>query len=670
MSDLGYLSLIGALALSVYATVALFVGARRRLPELVRSGRNAAIGAAVLIGIAFLALEYLLIVQDFNVEYVARQTSIGQPLFYTVTGIWGGQEGSLLFWVLLLSLYMLGVMWIHRDDAPELMPYTLSVMSFVMTFFLIVLNFAAQPFERLDFVPADGQGLNPLLQHPAMIMHPPNLYAGFVGFTVPYAFAMAALLSGRTGATWVRLSRRWTLIAWMFLGLGMFLGGWWAYNELGWGGYWAWDPVENASLMPWLTGTAFLHSVMVQEQRGMFKVWNMLLIILTFVLSIFGTFLTRSGILDSIHAFAVSSIGTYFLVFIAITLLGSLALLYERLSLLKSDGELDSIFSREAAFLLNNILFLGIWFAVFWGTIYPIISEVVTGRRIFVGPPYFNVVAGPLLLAMLALMGIGPLLPWRRTSWTHTRRHVIPPLIVAAGVMGLLPLVGVRRPIVVVACGVVTFAAVGHLLEFWRGWQAQRRRSTAHPVRALLDLIAKNRRRYGGYIVHLGVLLLTIGIIGSKFYEETTDITLAPGQTVRVGDDYVVQYLDVTVSRDETKESVTALLHLWRGDRFLGTMAPALDFYFKVPGGQRETEVDVRSTLLEDFYVVLTGVNEDGTATFKIFINPLVLWVWTGGLLLLFGTWVAMWPDPREERILERLRAREVARRGLAAGRA
>ncbi|MDQ7029137.1 MAG: cytochrome c-type biogenesis CcmF C-terminal domain-containing protein [Ardenticatenia bacterium] len=527
-----------------------------------------------------------------------------------------------------------------------------------------MLNFSAPPFERLDFVPADGQGLNPLLQNPAMIMHPPNLYAGFVGFTVPYAFAMAALLSGRTGATWVRLSRRWTLIAWMFLGLGMLLGGWWAYNELGWGGYWAWDPVENASLMPWLIGTAFLHSVMVQEQRGMFKVWNMLLIILAFVLSIFGTFLTRSGILDSIHAFAVSSIGVYFLVFISITLLGSFMLLYDRLPLLKSEHELDAPLSREAAFLLNNILFLGIWFTVFWGTMYPIISELVTGRRIFVGPPFFNMVAGPLLLVMLVLMGIGPLLPWRRTSWTHAKRHMVPPLIFAFVLMGVLWLVGVRRGVVVVAYGVVTFATAGHLLEFWRGWRAQRERSGAHPVAAFFELIAKNRRRYGGYIVHLGVLLLTIGVIGSKFYEQVVDITLAPGERTHVGG-YTVQFLAAEGSRDLVKERVAAPLHIWKGERFLGTLTPSLDYYFKVPGGQRETEVAVRSSLFEDFYVVLTGVNRDGSATFKIFVNPLVAWVWIGGLLLLFGTWVAMWPDPREERILERLRAREVSRRSL-----
>lgn len=660
MADLGYLSLLFALALSAYATLALVFGARRRLRELVASGTNAAAGAAVLVATAFLSLEYLLITQDFSVAYVSKQTSIGQPLFYTITGVWGGQEGSLLFWALLLSIYMLAVMWIHRDDASHLMPYVLGVMTFVLTFFLLVLNIEAPPFKRLDFVPVDGQGLNPLLQNPAMIIHPPLLYAGFVGFTVPFAFAMAGLLSRRTSAAWIRLSRRWTLIAWMFLSIGMLLGGNWAYNELGWGGYWAWDPVENASLMPWLIGTAFLHSVMVQEQRGMFKVWNMVLIILTFALSIFGTFLVRSGVLNSIHAFAVSNIGTYFLAFIAVLLLGSLALLYDRLELLKGERELDALVSREAAFLLNNVIFLGVWFAVFWGTIYPIVSETLTGRRVFVGPPYFNQVAGPILLAMLVLMGIGPLLPWRRASVSKLKRNLTVPLVSGLVVAVALLLLGVRKPVVLVALGVVGFVTAGHLMEFWRGWHAQRLRSDENSVVALLALIEKNRRRYGGYIIHLGVVLLAVGIIGSSFYEQTKDVTLAPGERATIGR-YEIEFLGLRSARSEIKERVSAPIYLRRDGRRLGVLRPALDFHFKVPGGQRETEVAVRATPIEDFYVVLTGTYEDGSATFKIFINPLVMWVWIGGIVLLFGTWITVWPDPREARILERLRTRELA---------
>lgn len=658
MADAGYLIMLAALGLAAYATVALFFGAQRRLPELVLSGRNALFGAGALVVLAFLLLEYLLISQDFRFAYVWRQTSIGQPLFYTITGIWGGQEGSLLFWALLLVIYIAAVYLVHRENAAPFMPYVLAVHAFVLTFFLIVMNFEAHPFALLPVPQTDGRGLNPLLQHPAMIMHPPMLYAGFVGFTVPFAFAIAALLTGRTSATWVRLSRRWTLVAWMFLSIGIGLGGWWAYNELGWGGYWAWDPVENASLMPWLVGTAFLHSVMVQEQRGMFKVWNMVLIMLTFVLSIFGTFLTRSGVLESIHAFATGKIGTYFLVYIAILLLGSFGLLYQKLPLLKSDHQLDAMVSRETAFLLNNVLFLGIWFAVFWGTIYPIVSELATGRRVVVGEPYFNQVAGPLLLAMLLLMGIAPLLPWRRVSLPQLRRTLMLPVGAALVTVVALFLGGVREWVTLVSLPVAAFITVGHLAEIGRAWRTQRMRTGEAPHTALLSLVAKNRRRYGGYIIHLGIVLLSIGVIGSRVYDRSKDVTLAPGETAQV-EAYRIQFLGVETSRDLIKERVAAPIHVWKNDRFLGVMTPALDWHFKVPGGQRETEVAVESTLTEDFYVVLTGVNDDNTVTFKIFINPLVAWVWIGGLVLLLGVWIAMWPDPREERILERLQARE-----------
>lgn len=660
MADLGHLSLMVALALAVYASLGMFFGVRRRLPELIVSGRNAALGAVAMVSLAFVALEYLLIRQDFSVEYVARQTSIGQPLFYTITGIWGGQEGSLLFWAFILGLYTAAVIYFHRGDFPDMMPYVVAVMTFVLAFFLIVLNFEAPPFRRLGFVPPDGQGLNPLLQSPSMIMHPPMLYAGFVGFTVPFAFAMAALLSGRTGAAWIRLSRRWTLVAWMFLSIGILLGAHWAYNELGWGGYWAWDPVENASLMPWLVGTAFLHSVMVQEHRGMLKVWNVVLIILTFGLSLFGTFLTRSGVIDSIHAFAVSNLGTYFLVFIGLVLLGSLMLLFERLDQLKADNELDSLVSRESAFLLNNIVFLGIWFAVFWGTIYPIVSEGLTGTKIVVGPPYFNQVTGPIILLMLALMGVAPLLPWRRASRSHLRRNLLPPLIAALVVVAGLAVAGYTQFWVLVALAIAAFVSAGHLMEFWRGTRAQMRRAGQNPLTALTTLVDKNRRRYGGYIIHLGVVFMMIGIVGSSFYGVEKDITVTPGEVFTVGA-YQVQTAPILERRDAIKQSIVAPVQVTRNGTSLGELRPGIDFHFKVPGGQRETEVDVRSTPVEDFYIVLAGVNDDGTITFKVFVNPLVFWLWVGGAVLVFGTWVAMWPDPREERILERVRARELA---------
>ncbi len=438
------------------------------------------------------------------------------------------------------------------------------------------------------------------------------------------------------------------------------LGGHWAYKELGWGGYWAWDPVENSSLMPWLIGTAFLHSVMVQEYRGMLKVWNVVLIILAFTMSVFGTFLTRSGIIDSIHAFAEGQIGIYFLSFIAVVLLSSLLLLFHRLPLLRAEGELDALLSREAAFLANNIVFVGIAFAVFWGTIYPIISEAATGQRIVVGPPYFNVVVGPILMGMLFLMGIAPLLPWRRASQAQLRRNLLAPIMAALLALPVLFVIGVREPGVFVGLGLVVFVTVGHAMEIWRGWLAQRLRGEDGPARAFVRLIEKNRRRYGGYIIHLGVIVMAMGIIISSFYRAESDVTVAPGDTFTFGR-YTMVSKGLLQGRDETKERIAAPIVVRNAaGRELAEMTPALDWYFKVPGGQRETEVAIHGFATEDLYVVLTGVNEDGTATYKLFIEPLIGFVWLGGMILVLGAIIVVWPDPREQRILERVRAREM----------
>jgi len=665
MAEIGQLFLMGALALAVYSVIALIMGSRRRLPELVMSGSMAARGVIALSVGAFLILEYLLITQDFSVAYVVRQTAIGQPLFYTITGVWGGQEGSLLWWLCLLVLYSGAVMWVHRNDNNLFMAYVTATLMVISGFFLILVNFEAQPFvssmSKLGEVPLDGRGLNPLLQNASMIMHPPMLYGGFVGFSVPFAFAMAALLSKRTGSSWIRFSRRWTLVAWTSLSIGIGLGGNWAYNELGWGGYWAWDPVENASLMPWLVGTAFLHSVMVQEYRGMLKVWNVILIIITFTLSIFGTFLTRSGILDSIHAFAEGNIGVYFLTFIALTLIGSLLLLFERLPLLRAKNEIDSLLSRETAFMVNNIIFVGIAFAVFWGTVYPIISEAATGQRITVGPPYFNVVIGPILLGMLLLMGIAPLLPWRRASQAHLIGHLMPPAVSALLALPLLALLGIREWPVFVALALVVFVAVGHSMEFYRGWRAEGMRGKKGPIGSLLALIERNRRRYGGYIIHIGVIVMALGIVTSSFYREEMDITVEPGEEFTFGG-YTMEFTGLELGRDETKEHVGApLLVRNSSGQQIANITPALDYYFKIPGGQRETEPAVKSFLSEDLYVVMTGFDiSDKIVTYKIFIEPLIGFVWLGGLILIFGSLIVIWPDPREARILARINAREV----------
>jgi cytochrome c-type biogenesis protein CcmF len=664
MADLGQLLMLAALGFAVYSVFASFIGAQRRLPELVQSGRSAAWGTIILSVTAFGILEALLIAQDFSVDYVYRQTAIGQPIFYTITGVWGGQEGSLMWWLCLLCLFTAAALWTHREDNPTFMAYVTGVLMVISAFFLIVLNFESPPFVSSmsvrGFIPPDGIGLNPLLQNPFMIMHPPFLYGGFVGFSVPFAFAIGALLAKNTGASWIRLSRRWTLFAWTSLSIGIGLGGYWAYSELGWGGYWAWDPVENASLMPWLVGTAFLHSVMVQEYRGMLKVWNVILIILTFTLSIFGTFLTRSGILDSIHAFASGNIGVYFLTFIAIILIGTLLLVFDRLPLLRADNELDSVVSRETAFMTNNIVFVGMAFAVFWGTIYPIVSEAATGQRITVGPPYFNAVVGPIILGMLFLMGVAPLLPWRRANREHLLRHLLPPTVAGLLVIPVLFLMGVREWVVYLALVLVGFVFVGHIMEFVRGWQAERKRGKGGAVSPLLNLIEKNRRRYGGYIIHLGVTVMALGIVVSSFYREEMDITVGMNEPFTFGN-YTLEFTGLEFFRDETKERAAAPLIVRNADgQELARMDPARDFYFKVPGGQVETEVAVQSFGLEDLYIVMTGIDVDTeSVTYKLFSEPLISLVWLGGFILIFGSFIVVWPDPREERILERVRTRD-----------
>jgi len=659
MASIGHIMLLLSMGLAVYATVAAFLGQQRKMPELWISGRHASWAVAGTTTAAVISLGYALVSHDFSIRYVAENSNRDMPLFYTVTALWGGQTGSLLFWAWLLSIFSAVVLWQHREDYPELMPTVGAVLMGVESFFLIVLNFEANPFKLLGYIPPDGQGLNPLLQNPGMVIHPPALYAGFVGFTIPFAFAIAALASGRVGAGWIRLTRRWTLIAWVFLSIGILLGANWAYNELGWGGYWAWDPVENASFMPWLTGTAFLHSVMIQEHRGMLKVWNFVLILLTFVLSLFGTFLTRSGVIDSVHAFARSNIGTYFLAFIALVLLGTLGLLYERWDSLKSDNELDSIVSRESAFLLNNILFVGAAFAVFCGTVYPVISELVTGTKIVVSTPFFSRVEGPIFLALIALMGIAPLLPWRRASRQHLVRNFILPLTLSVGAAIVLVLAGMREIWAVVAFAVAFFVALTIFIEYYRGTRAQIKRSGDNPVRALITLVGKNRRRYGGYIIHLGVVLMAIGIIGSSFFRVEAEATLAKGESMVAGN-YRLQYEQFSSYPTQNMQVHAATVTIYQNGKYLGQIVPEKNLY--VSSNQPMTEVAVRTTAKEDLYVILAGWgNNGGTVTLKVFVNPLIVWLWIGGAILILGTLVALWPDPREERVLARIRSRDLS---------
>ncbi len=659
MTDLGYLALLLALLISVYAALAAFLGKRFNYPQSLASARNGVYAVGGLLTVAALALVYALVTHDFQVEYVAGYTSLDLPLFYTLSAFWAGQAGSLLLWAWLLALFSVIVVLQHRRDR-ELLPYVISMLMGVEAFFLVLVTTATNPLCRLDFVPSDGQGMNPLLQNPGMIFHPPATYLGYVGFAVPFAFAMAALFTGRLDEAWVRTTRRWTLLSWLFLSIGIGLGAQWAYVELGWGGYWAWDPVENASLLPWLTATAFLHSVMIQERRGALKVWNLALVALTFLLSIFGTFITRSGIVESVHSFGVSTLGPYFLAFLGSVTVAFLFLLFDRLPGLRSEKTLDSLLSRESTFFLNNLILLGVAFATFWGTIFPIVSEAIAGKKITVGASFYNQVNGPIFLILVLLMAICPLIGWRRASRENLLRNLSYPLVVSLVVAGSLFLLGVREWYALLSFALCAFVMVTILLEFYRGLRARCRLYGENYFLAFINLFRRNRRRYGGYIVHLGVVLLTIGIVGSTLYKVETEAHLNPGERVSLKG-YSLEFQGLSHYATGNRMVLAANLELYQGDRLLGTMTPAWAFYRNVQ--EPTAEVDIRTTLKEDLYLILAWVSEDGSATFKAIINPLAAWIWVGGMVLIGGTAIALWPDPGERRASAN-RTRPNARRG------
>ncbi|RME47270.1 MAG: heme lyase CcmF/NrfE family subunit [Chloroflexi bacterium] len=661
MAEIGYITLLLALSAAVYGMVAAITGVRRRFPELLLSARHAVMAVTGLVTLAAGLLVYAFLKNDFSIEYVASNSSRAQPLFYKVTALWGGQEGSLLFWVWILSLYALGVVLRKWHQNRELMPYVIAILMGIATFFLALITFVVNPFARLGFVPADGNGLNPLLRHPGMTFHPPTLYLGFVGMSVPYAFAMAALITRRTNDAWIRTTRRWTLMAWGFLSVGLLLGGWWAYETLGWGGYWAWDPVENSAFMPWLAGTAFLHSVMIQEKRGMLKVWNMVLIILTFNLTILGTFLTRSGVISSVHSFTQSNLGPFFLGFIGLLFIGSAALVYDRLDALKSENELDSLFSREAGFVLNNLIFMGALFAVFWGTIFPMISEIVTGDKITVGPPYFNKVVIPIFWVLLLLMGIGPLLAWRRSSPKKLGAYLLWPFVVTFLFVAGMWVFGVRKPVALIGFGTCVFVGIITLLEYVRGVRARRRTAGDSWFEALPTLFRRNRRRYGGYLVHIGVILLSIGVIGSSVYKIEVRKSVRQGESFTAGD-FTFTFQGMTQERSPDRDTLIAQVVVSKDGQVVDTLEPNRHFYFA--SQQPATIPSIRSSMGEDIYVSFSAYDpQSGLGTFQAFINPLVVWVWIGGIVFIAGTLIAAWPDWAEEKRLAEVRFR----RGAAA---
>lgn len=648
MIDIGYFALCLSLAASAYAVFASLAGAHRRHEGLIRSGENAALAITALYTVAVSGLWYAILTKDFQVQYVAENTSLHQPMQYVIASLWGGQNGSILFWGWVLTAYSGAAILLNRYRYRALMPYAVSVLAGSCFFFAILNIFVADPFVRLPFTPADGNGLNPILQHPYMAIHPPLLYAGMVGMTVPFAFGIAALIAGQLDNTWLRAMRRWLLIPWTFLGAGLLLGGKWAYVELGWGGYWGWDPVENASLMPWLAATALLHSVMIQERKGMLKVWNMVLLFFTFGMTIFGTFLTRSGIVSSVHAFAQSNVGPYFVTYLVVILVGSAILLIRRLPELKAENHLESFASRESAFLLNNWILLALLFAVLWGTMFPVISEGVTGEKITVGAPFFNQVSIPMGLVLLFLTGAGPLFAWRRTSTDNFRRNFIVPAVWFVVSCVILLLLGVTDFYALMSLSLCGFVTGSIVLEFSRGIAARRRTAHESTLVALATLVAKSRRRYGGYLVHVSMLLLFVGFTGNAFSTDR-EFVLNRGETATI-DDYTFTFETMAFGEDDSKAVSAAALRLERDGQFLSTMMPERHFYKRAE--QNTTEVSIYSRLFEDVYVIMVGSAQDSaSAKFHIYVNPLVGCVWWGAVLFVLSSLWTMWPSARDRRM-------------------
>jgi cytochrome c-type biogenesis protein CcmF len=643
VSILGRAALLLALVAAVYV-VAMALGSRR--PGRRAFEKSAERGVYAVFGLTSLAIATMwvaLLSDSFGLSNVYGYTSstLGAP--YKMTALWGSQAGSLLLWAWILSGYAALVVWLNRARNRELMPVVMAVLMGIAIFFLSVLSFVTSPFETLATTPAEGRGLNPLLQNVYMQIHPPLLYLGYVGMSVPFAFAIAALVTRKLDTAWITSVRRWTIVSWLFLGIGILLGAKWAYETLGWGGYWAWDPVENAAFMPWLVATAFLHSVMVQERRGMLKVWNMVLVILTFSLCVFGTFLTRSGIISSVHAFGESTLGPWFLGFIVVVLAGSVGLLVTRLPALRSQHSLESYLSREAIFLFNNLLLVGLAFAVFWGTIFPVLTEAVRGERITVGQGYYQQVALPIGAALLLLTGIGPLVAWRKASWAQLRRRFVVPL--AAAILSL-PVLFILTDLshslgaaVVVVSAVFVSVCIGG--EFWRGTRVRHALGGVSWPGALVAMIARNRRRYGGYAVHLGIVVLFIGLAGSRGFASEGDIALADGQSARV-DGYSFTNLGSATHTSPHKTTTSVRLAVRHGGDDLGVMTPGVDTF--AVDGTRSSKVALDSGATRDLYIVLTQLQPNGLARISVFVNPLVLWIWVAGLIIAAGGLLAAWP--------------------------
>jgi cytochrome c-type biogenesis protein CcmF len=653
MAEFGNFCLLFALCLSLYALFAVLIGASQQRPRIVTSAERAVFAAAGCITLSLAALLYLLLTNDFSISHVADSSSRDLPFFYKIAAIWGAHDGSMLLWVFFTALLCAIVIYQNRFRYRDMMPYVLAVLMVDLCFFLSLNFFLSNPFNQLTqvfadgtlqkFTPMDGRGLNPLLQYWAMVIHPPILYLGFIGFLVPFAFAVAALITGNLENTWIRTTRRWTLLTWLLLGAGLLLGGKWAYVVLGWGGYWGWDPVENSSLMPWLMGTAFLHSVIIQERRGMLKIWNAILIALTYLLGIFGTFVTRSGVVSSVHAFSDSGLKYFFIVYMGVVLVASLALVFVRRTSMKSERRLDSLLSRESAFLFNNLVFVAACLAVFFGTMFPVFSKWITGVQITLDPPFFNKINKPIGLILLLLTGVGPLFAWRKTSLESLKRTFFWPVVSAAVVCAGLFIGGMRHFYFILCITLCSFVLASIVEEFCKGASVRRKAKGESFAAAVVNLTLKNKRRYGGYIVHFSIVMIFVGLAGNAFNREKT-VQLATGQVMEIGN-YSLKMEGLREGQTASYQYGQVVLQAYKDGKFVRTLKPERRIY-KAGEQQSTTTVALYSTPKEDLYVIFSGISNDGLkCEIAAHVNPLVFWIWVGAIVMVCGTVVTMLPN-------------------------
>ena len=642
MADLGAISLWIALALSAYATVGSAGGKLRSSPALVESAQSAMYAAGLALLVATLSLVVAFISRDFEIAYVAAHSDLAMPNKFTWVAFYAGNEGSLLYIATILSIMSAIAVWRAPEKFKDALPYTTAVLMLSLTFFVAVIAVMANPFDKLPFVPLDGDGINPLLTHFGMFFHPPALMAGLIGITVPFAFAIGSLIAGKTGDEWVDAGRVWGMVSWVLLAGGLLLGSWWAYTILGWGGFWFWDPVENAAFMPWLGITAFIHSIMVQKRRGMFRMWNIVLINVAFGLALYGMFMNRGGSIPSVHSFGASQLGWIFLLFLAIGVVVPFAIFIWRYPLLKSVQNLDSMLSREAAFLVNNMLLLAIAFVTLWGTVYPLLSRLTNDEEITVARPFYDQVNGPLMLALVFLMGVGPLIPWRKASIASLRKSLLPPVVGGLLTVGILAFLGLHKDYALVGFGLASFVTTGILMEWYRGTRSRHHSSGENYATAFLRLISANRPRYGGYIVHLSVVMVTLGIVGTSFFSVQRDVVLSPGESTAI-EDYELVFLGTVEEPKGNRTEFTSTVQLFRDGDLLETIRTKRAFYPNF--NMAATSAAIRSTPVEDLYVVPSENLPDGSVGFRILVNPLIWWMWVAGPVMLVGTVIALWPQ-------------------------